>query len=238
MKRFQIILFPLLIGATIMSCKTSAILSSNFESETIGNLPAKNIPGDPSGDAIDYSSELEPRIKVTASASAGEKALTFSEISTPGLTAHNQFLTFKGISTDFTQPMWFLFTATHSGTGERIMIDITDGSAALISRMYIDQSGNLSLVTALPGTEQAVGNIGAGVLHTIIVSLNLTQKKYNVTVLKSGGNITLTDKPVLVDNILAYANPARPSLHFRFESGASPDRKYVLESVSITKKRP
>lgn len=238
MKRFQIILFPLLIGASIMSCKTSAILTSNFESETIGNLPAKNIPGDPAGDAIDYSSELEPRIKVTASASAGEKALTFSEISTPGLTAHNQFLTFKGISTDFTQPMWFLFTATHSGTGERIMIDITDGSAGLISRMYIDQNGNLSLVTALPGTEQAVGNIGPGVLHTIIVSLNLAQKKYNVTVLKSGGNITLTDKTILVDNILAYANPARPSLHFRFESGASPSRKYVLESVSITKKKP
>lgn len=238
MKTIQLFLNALLLTTLFASCKTTAILTSKFEGETVGSLPAKNIPGDPAGDEITYSTELQPRIKVTASTHAGQKAVTFSEINTPGLTAHNQFLGFKGISTDFTEPLWFFFNATHSGSGERIMIEIADGSAGVITRMYISQSGQLSLMTAFPGTEEVVGNIPPGVSHTILVSLNLSTRKFNLTVLKTGGNITLTDRAVLVDNILAYANPARPSIYFRWEDGASADRKYVIEEVFITRKKP
>lgn len=238
MKTIQLLASALLLTTLFTSCKTTSILSSKFESETIGSLPAKNIPGDPAGDEITYETVLQPRIKVTASANAGQKALTFSEINTPGLTAHNQFLGFKGISTDFTQPMWFFFNATHSGSGERIMIEIADGSAGVITRMYIDQSGQLSLVNAFPASEEVVGNIPPGVSHTIVVSLDLSRKKFNLTVFKSGGNITLTDRPVLLDNVLAYANPARPSIYFRWGDGASDSRKYVIEEVFITRKKP
>lgn len=238
MKTFRFFLYSLLSVTLFTSCKTTAILTSKFESETVGSLPAKNIPGDPAGDEITYSTELQPRIKVTASTNAGQKAVTFSEINTSGLTAHNQFLGFKGISTDFTQPLWFFFNATHSGSGERLLIEVADGSAGIITRMYIDQSGQLSLVNALPGTEEVVGNIPPGVSHTIIVSLNLSTKKFNLSVLKTGGNITLTDRPVLIGDILAYANPARPSIYFRWENGASETRKYVIEEVFISRKKP
>jgi len=238
MKTFQLFLYSLLSVSLFTSCKTTAILTANFESETVGSLPTKNIPGDPSGDAIDYSVELQPRIRVSNSATAGRKALTFTEIDTPGLTAHNQFLSFQGISTDFTQPMWFFFTGTHSGSGERLTIDITDGSAGMITRMFLTEAGQLSMMTNFTGGEQLLGNIPAGVSHTIIVTLNLSTRKFNLTVLKSGGNITLTDRPVLLDNVLAYANPARPSVHFRWDDGASASRKYVLEDVNISRKKP
>ncbi|WP_019940633.1 hypothetical protein [Dyadobacter beijingensis] len=238
MKTFRLLLFAMLPVSLFTSCKTTAILTAKFESETVGSLPAKNIPGDPADDAIEYSTELQPRIKVTNSATAGQKAVTFSEINTPGLTAHNQFLSFKGISTDFTQPMWFIFVATHSGSGERLTIDITDGSAAMITRMFITDSGQLSMMTNFTGGEQVLGNIPAGVQHTIFVTLNLSERKFNLTVLKSGGNITVSDRPVLLDNILAYANPARPMLSFRWDDGASDTRKYVLEEVMITRKKP
>ncbi len=118
------------------------------------------------------------------------------------------------------------------------MIEIADGSAGVITRMHLDQGGQLSLVTAFPGTEEVIGNIPPGVSHTIMVSLNLSTKKFNLTVFKSGGNITVTDRPVLVDNILAYANPANPSIYFRWGDGASADRKYVIEEVFITRKKP
>ncbi|GGH44512.1 hypothetical protein GCM10007423_42750 [Dyadobacter endophyticus] len=238
MKTIQFFLHALLLTTLLASCKTTTILTSKFESETIGSLPAKNLPGDPTGDEITYSTELQPRIKVTASATAGQKSLTFTEINTPGLTAHNQFLSFKGISTDFTQTLWFMFTATHSGSGERMLIDVTDGSAGMITRMFITETGQLSMMTNFSGGEQVLGNIPTGVSHTIIVTLNLSSKKFNLTVLKSGGNITLTDRPVLIDNVLAYANPAQPSLHFRWDDGASATRKYVLEEVLITRKKP
>lgn len=238
MKTIQFFLYAFLLTTLLVSCKTTTILTSKFESETIGSLPAKNLPGEPTGDEITYSTELQPRIKVTASATAGQKALTFTEINTPGLTAHNQFVSFKGISTDFTQPMWFFFTGTHSGSGERLTIDITDGSAAMITRLFLTDVGQLSMMTNFTGGEQVLGNIPAGVSHTIIVSLNLSTKKFNLTVLKSGGNITVENRPVLLDNVLAYANPARPSVHFRWDDGASDTRKYVLEEVFITRKKP
>jgi hypothetical protein len=238
MKTFRLLLCALLSASLFTACKTTAILTAKFESETVGSLPTKNIPGDPAGDAIEYSTELQPRIKVTNSATAGQKAVTFTEINTPGLTAHNQFLSFRGISTDFTQPMWFIFAGTHSGSGERLTIDITDGSAAMITRMFITDSGQLSMMTNFTGGEQVLGNIPAGVSHTFFVTLNLSTKKFNLTVLKSGGNITVSDRPVLLDNILAYANPARPMLSFRWDDGASATRKYVLEEVMITRKKP
>lgn len=238
MKTFRLLLFALVPVSFFTSCKTTAILTSSFESETVGSLPAKNIPGDPAGDAIDYGTELQPRIKVTNSATAGRKALTFTEINTPGLTAHNQFLSFKGISTDFTQTLWFYYTATHSGSGERLLIDITDGSAAMIARLFLTDAGQLSMMTDFKGGEQVLGNIPAGVSHTLVVTLNLSNRKFNLTVLKSGGNITASDRPVLLDNILAYANPARPMLSFRWEDGASATRKYVLEDVHINRKKP
>jgi hypothetical protein len=231
MKTFRLFLYSLPLLSLFSSCKTTAILSSNFESETVGSLPTKNIPGDPSGDEIEYSSELAPRLKVSASSSPGEKALTFSEINTPGLTAHNQFLNFKGISSNFTEPIWFLFSGKHSGSGDRIMFDFTDGTAKVIT-------GQLSILTAFPATEHVVGNIPAGVMHTLVISLNMGQGKFNLTVLKSGGNITLTDQPVLLGNPLSYSNPANPSISTRWDSGASETRKYVFESVSITRKKP
>lgn len=237
MKTFRLFLFALSSLSLFTSCRTTAILTSNFESETIGSLPAKDIPGDPVGDAIDYGTELQPRIKVTSSATAGRKALTFTEIATPGLTAHNQFLSFTGKSTDFTQTIWFYFTAVHSGSGERLVIDITDGSAAMIARLFLTAGGQLSMMSDFKGGEQVLGTIPAGVSHTLVVTLSLSNRKFNLTVLKSGGNITASDKPVLLD-ILTYANPARPMLSFRWEDGASDTRKYVLEDVYITRKRP
>lgn len=238
MKTFQLFLYSSLLVSLFSSCKTTAILSANFESDAVGSLPAKNIPGDPPGDEIQYGAELEPRLKVSASTSAGEKALTFSEINTPGLTAHNQFVNFKGISSNFTEPIWFFFTGKHSGSGERIMFDFTDGTAKIITRLYLDQSGQLSMLTAFPGTEQVVGNIPAGVAHTLFISLNMSEGKFNLTVLKSGGNITVTDRPVLLGNPLSYSNPANPSISARWDDGASDTRKYVFESVSITRKKP
>ncbi len=238
MKTFRLFLCSSLLVSLFSSCRTTAILTANFESETVGSLPTKDIPGGPAGDEIQYSAELEPRLKVSASSYPGEKALTFSEINTPGLTAHNQHVNFKGISTSFSQPVWFLFSGKHSGSGDRITFDFTDGAARVITRLHLDQAGQLSIVTEFPGTEQLVGNIPADVAHTLVISLNMSEAKFNLTVLKSGGNITLTDQPLLQGSPLDYASPANPSISTRWDDGASATRKYVFESVSITRKRP
>lgn len=238
MKNYKLVAI-LLFSCVLTSCKTTAILTETFESEVIGGLPVMNIPGAPSGDQVIYEPVLVPRIKVTASSnSAGQKALTFSQAVTTGLTAHNQFLSFIGISTNFTQPLWFFYTATIFGDGADLMMDITDGSAGLIARMYISNSGDVSLVRNLPGTTDIIGNIALGTIHTVIVALDMNKKTYNLSIIKTGGNIIVKDRPILIDNPLAYANPAHPQISFRFDASNFETRKYVIESVNISRKQP
>ncbi|TLU94603.1 hypothetical protein [Dyadobacter sediminis] len=238
MKLLHKCLILLMSCLSAASCTTTAILSSKFENYTAETLPAHNIPGDPSGDEITYVTELQPRIRIVNSVGAGQKALRFNQVSAPGLTAHNQWLGFKGISTNLTQPLWFYFTATHSGTGGRLTIDVSDGVANLFARMMINSNGDVIVVRSFPSNEELVGNIPPGMSHTIIFTLNLNNGKYNLSILKSGGNILVKDIPVLAENILSYANPSRPAIGFRFEDGSSDTRQYVLEEIFISKKQP
>ena len=223
-----------------VSCTTTAILSSNFEGAgyTAETLPAHDIPGNPAGDEIAYSTELQPRIRIANSVNAGQKALRFSQTSASGLTAHNQWIGFKGISTNLTQPLWFYFTATHSGSGGRLTIDISDGMASLFARVLINSNGDVIIVRSFPSNEEMVGNIQPDIMHTVVFTLNLNNGKYNLSIFKPGGNILVNDIPVMVENVLSYANPARPTISFRFEDGSSDTRKYVLEEVNINKKQP
>jgi hypothetical protein len=238
MKTLQSCLLLCTIGMASISCTTTAILSSNFESYAVETLPAPNLPGDPSGDEITYVTELQPRIRIVNSANAGQKALRFSQVTAPGLTAGNQWLGFKGISTNLTQPLWFYFTATHAGTGGRLTIDVSDGVANLFARLMINSNGDVILVRSFPSNEEMVGNIQPDTPHTIIFTLNLNNGKYNLSIFKSGGNILVNDIPVMAGSILSYANPARPAISFRFEDGSSATRQYVLEEININKKQP
>lgn len=238
MKTYKLVAI-LLLSCVLTSCKTTAILTETFESEVIGGLPVMNIPGAPSGDQIIYEPPLSPRIKVTTSTnSSGQKALTFSQAVASGLNEHNQFLSFRGISSDFTQPLWFYYTATMLGSGSDLMMEIADGSAGLIARMYISNTGDVTLVRSLSGTSDLIGNIALGTIHTVIVALDMNKKTYNLSIIKTGGNIAVKDRPVLIDNPLAYANPAHSQISFRFDASTFETRKYVIESVNINRKQP
>jgi hypothetical protein len=241
MKTFQYFLTCAVFCVVFSSCKSTYILRSNFESDAINSLPNKTLPGDPSGDVLEYSSQLEPRLKVVASATAGQKALQFSQANTPGLTASNQWVVFKGISTDFTQTVWYAFTATQQNAfGGYVLIDATDGSAGIVARMKIKSNGEVTLLRNLTmQQEDVIGTIPEGVSHTVFFTVNMSTSKYNVTILKSSGpTITVTGKTVVLGSGISYANPARPSLSFRYEDGNSDARKYVIEAVNISRKKP
>ncbi|MBE9464828.1 hypothetical protein ACFP1I_17590 [Dyadobacter subterraneus] len=239
MKNYQLVAI-FLLSCALTSCKTTAILTDTFESDVVGNLPIKDIPGAPSGDEVVFETVLNPRLKITTSNnSAGQKALTFSQAPATGLTAHNQFLSFRGISTDFTKPLWFSFVGTLSGSGSDLMIDIADGSAGLIARMYFRNNGDVELERSLAGTPaELIGNIPLGTIHTVVFTLDMNKKTYNLTIFKSVGNILVKDHPLLLENPLAYANPAHPQISFRFDASTFETRKYVIESVNISRKQP
>ncbi|WP_128544431.1 hypothetical protein [Larkinella soli] len=224
----------------LSSCRSSAILTSKFESDSVGSLPNKTLPGDPAGDEITYSSQLEPRLRVAASASPGQKALQFSQSPASGLNAQNQWVGFRGTSTDFVQTIWYFYTATLQGAGGGLTVDVTDGSAGMIARMFIRSDGQVSLMRSFDGSTppQVLGTLPTGVSHTVFFTVNLSTNRLNVSILKSGGNLIANDVPVLLGSGLAYANPARPMISFRYDEGFSDGRRYDLEEVFITRKQP
>ncbi|GAB3893565.1 hypothetical protein GCM10028803_07810 [Larkinella knui] len=239
MKTLQYFCIMIVCCVVFCSCKTTYILRSTFESDAINALPNKTLPGDPSGDALEYSSQLEPRLKVVSL--AGKKSLQFSQSTAPGLTAFNQWITFRGVSTDFTQTVWYYYTATQkSATGGYVLVEVADGSAGIIARLTINANGEVSLLRNLTTQEQEViGTIPEGVSHTVIFTVNMAASKYNVTILKSAGEtITATDRTVVLGKGVAYANPARPTLNFRYENGETNARQYSIDEVTISREKP
>jgi hypothetical protein len=220
------------------SCKSSKILNATFEGDPVNGLPVKNLPGDPSGDAIDYHDAIQPRLKVQNSTIAGTKALnfTFNPINNPPILAA-QWLSFKGIGTDLTETIWF--THTGKNNGATVLIDVSDGHAHVIARMRISENGDVGLAQNIQDNyTNVIGNVGTGV-HTVVFTVTTSNLKYNVTIFpESGTAITAENKPMITDNPLYFNNPAHPTLSFLHEGATPTGNAYAIGSVSISRKKP
>ena len=193
------------------SCKSSKILTATFEGDPVDGLPAKDLPGDPSGDAIGYHDAIQPRLKVQNSTIAGSKALnfTFNPINNPP-TVSEEWLGFQGIGTDLTETIWF--THTGQNNGATVLIDVTDGHAHIIARMRISPNGDVALAHNIQDSNYTneIGNVGSGV-HTVVFTVTTSALKYNVTVFpESGPAITEENNPMITNNPLYFNNPAHP----------------------------
>lgn len=220
------------------SCKSSKILTATFEGDPVNGLPAKNLPGDPSGDVIEYHDAIQPRLKVQNSTIAGSKALnfTFNPINNPP-TLSAQWLSFKGIGTNLTETLWF----THVGknNGATVLIDVSDGHAHLMARMRINPNGDVGLAQNIGDDyTNAIGNVGLGV-HTVVFTVTTSTLKYNVTIFpESGPAITAENKPMITDNPLYFNNPAHPMLSFLHQGSVPTGNSYAIGSVTISRKKP
>ncbi|HEX6226695.1 MAG TPA: hypothetical protein VFZ52_19885 [Chryseolinea sp.] len=221
------------------SCKSSKILTATFEGDPVDGLPAKNLPGDPAGDAIVYHDAIHPRLKVQNSTIAGSKALNFifNAISNPAPPLSAQWLSFKGIGTDLTETLWF--THTGQNNGATVLIDVTDGHAHIIARMRISPNGTVGLAQNLQDDyTNEIGSVGSGV-HTIVFTVTTSALKYNVTVFPAQGEaLTAEDLPMITTNPLHFSNPAHPMLSFFHKEPTPPGGSYTIGSVTITRKKP
>jgi len=237
MKKFtlSLIMFAGLLG---WSCESSKILNAIFKGDPVNGLPAKNLPGDPTGDAIKYHNAIQPRLKVQNSTIAGNKALhfIFNPITDPP-NLSDLWLGFKGIGTDLTQTIWFTYTGKNNGA--RVLIEVADGHATLIARMRISSNGDVGLAqNLLDDYTNIIGNVGTGV-HTVVFTVTTSNLKYNVTIFpESGTAITAENKPMLTDNPLYFHNPAHPMLSFMHQDPTAPGAYYAIGSVTISRKKP
>jgi len=231
---FSLIMLVSLLG---WSCKSSKILEATFEGDPINGLPAKDLPGDPSGDAIAYHDAIQPRLKVQNSTISGSKALifTFNPLTNPNNppTLSEQYLSFKGIGTDLTETIWFTYTGQNNGAA--VLISVSDGHANSIAMMRISPNGNVALADDFTNV---IGSVGNGV-HTVVFTTTTSTLKYNVTVFpESGPAITAENKPMITNNPLYFNNPAHPTLGFLHEGSVTTGNSYAIGSVTISRKKP
>lgn len=227
---------PIIFLIAFVASSCSKLLTATFESDTIGSPPATNLPGGPSGDAIEFHAAMSPQLKVQNSDISGGKALFYSNavVDNPPSVA-SRWISFKGASTDLTKTIWFQHTGENMGSV--IMIDVSDGHLGLMARMRIMPDGEVGLATNINDTySNVIGTLAPGA-HTIIFTASTSSLKYNVTIIQEAGpNITATNKPMITQNLLSFANPANPKLSFLQQGSGS--LTYAIGSVDISRKKP
>lgn len=243
MKKLTYSLLLALTSLLATSCRTTAILTATFEGDTPGGLPNRTLPGNPVGDQLQYATAIEGRLRVENSATAGEKALHYSQAAITGSpSGHTIWLSFRGRSTDLTQRLWFIWTAKPQngfGASRYVLADISDGFANLIGRLYFYGDGHVKRVTNL-ATDQSVdiGTLNPQRQYSVIVTATASTSRFNVLIGDGVSLINVMDQPMLTTDPLSFHNPANPSVSFRFEDGVDASRKYIIESVNITRNEP
>ncbi len=231
----SIVLIPIL---ALTSCTNK--LTAKFESDTIGSLPDKTLPGSPTGDAITYISEIETQLKVIATIShPSEKSLEYKSVAPSGsVSGHSSWLGFNAVSTNFAKPVTFLWTAqkNFNSGGPDLYIDCSDGSGIVAARILILSNGHVILVNNIAtNAGDDVGVIPNNESHTFMVTVDLPNSVYNISVLKTAGNITVNGHTLLTTNIASYHNPANPTVSFKFDPFSS-SQQYVIDEVFINRK--
>lgn len=228
-----------LLPAIFTNCTNK--LTATFESDTIGSVPDKTLPGNPSGDAISYIPEIETQLEVIASpANPSEKALEYQSVSPSGSTSgHSSWLGFRATSTNFAKPVTFIWTARKNFTigGPDLYIDCSDGSGVVAARIKILNNGNVILVDDIVSDNgNNIGSLPNNQKHTFMVTVDLPNEVYNISILReSGGAITNNGHTLLTENIALYHNPANPSVSFKYDVFTA-SQQYVIEEVFINRK--
>ncbi len=240
----------MLSGISLLSaCRSTSLLTATFESDAVGALPSKVLPGPPTGDSVSYNAVIHPRLRVQPSTvSPGQKALVLSRATLGSdATAHNQWLSFKGIRSNYTQTIWYYWTATLGPVGGNMIIDVNGIESLWVTRLKINPEGRISLVQD-PGSVNK--DLFLGVLnqqrpHSVIITLNAMARTFNLLILgvnTETGRVERLNIPVLAgtdpDRDLDFQ---RHSIAFEYaidDVSANPAATYVIESVNINRRRP
>jgi len=228
---FIVLLFTFLLSAS--AC--TSLLKANFNDDTVGSLPDKSLPGNPSGDEIRYAAALEPRLEVVTHPDFSTHVLAheFASIGT-GVPSRERWLSFRAKSTNLTRPVTFTWSGMADFSyGNYFTVYLEDGSGGLFAMIRIESDGDVLLADNFSSFSE-VGTITSGQKHTFIVTVDVGNETYNFSVFQPGQNITVESHPLLLEDNLLYANPANPLASFQFQDGAGA-MTYFMDEIFISK---
>ncbi len=237
MKTMYGIIGMIAVAFGVSSCTTSTILKARFNDLSLG--PAHDLAGAPTGDRIEYIPELASGLKVRAWETSTIKALEFSKVNTGGISGHNTWLEFRGVSSNLAETVWFVYNARLTGSDAEVITDLSDGSGSPIARMKINAAGQVRLVRSDYTTENLIGTIPVGVRHNVIFVVRGKEALFNLLIASPGQElIRIDNQPTFTTNPLEFHNPCHPSISFNFAEGTGFDGKYTIADMTITRKNP
>lgn len=226
--------------AILLLSNCSSLLTAKFESDPIGSDPDKTLPGNPTGDEITYANEISNQLEIIVTpGKPSEKSLSINNVAPTGsISGHSDWLGFKSKSTNFSNPITFTWTGvqTFLSSAPYLLVDISDGSGVVAARLKFQGNGDVILVDDIvSGNGLNVGSINSGERYSVLLTVRLADKKYNISILKPSGDIVVNNHTILTDDITIYHNPARPTVSFKFQNGTSAN-KFVADEVFISRK--
>lgn len=234
----NLFLASLIFTLTCSNC--SSLLTAKFESDVIGNDPNKTLPGNPNGDEVTYINEITNQLDIISTPGrASEKSLEIKNVSPSGsISGHSDWLSFKAKSSNFTNTITFTWTGiqTFPSNSPYLLTDISDGYGVVAARIKFQGNGDVILIDDIVTSNGTnVGSINSGERYSVLLSVQLSDQKYNISILKPSGNIVINDHAILTEDITIYHNPARPTFSFKFHNGTS-GNKFVVDEVFISRK--
>lgn len=221
------------------------LLFNYFKSDPLNGKPLKNIPGDPTGDALTYIAAVEPSLKIVAYPNAFlGKGLEFSskQIDVSSGEASTKWLSFEGAPTsNYRASIIYQVFGKFNNFAEQLMVDITNGQAGVFTRLVIMPDGT---VTALESFNPNINPMvicrlkpNVDYFCSIVVDMKSNSNQIGfIGPLTVGGeehfNVHKSLKPMF-DQLADVPGPIKPSISFQWDKATSGASKFTFGGVEI-----
>jgi len=237
MKTVNFILLVVMLLGLLCSC--SKLFYANFDTDTVGNLPANSPPGAPSGDLI-WSSVSIPAdgLKVVSNPAFSSRALEYRNVNTPLYQRYVGFFSKEGNIADNANiyAYWSgVLDLPSSGSGLRVWLG--DGHFKPMAELRFKGS-KISVRTSSFGEEEAFEQIGTYSperSHFVLIAVNKADGTFRISFLQNGNNSNIGPLPVLSNAAMATS---RPTLYMYYDEAGGSTGNYVFDEVTISKRIP
>lgn len=228
----------LLMGTA--GCGSSKIFYANFDADVVGNRPAENPPGAPTGDLIWLStSTMNGIATVVNSGELPGKTMRYANVDVP---LYNRYVGFIAAEVSLAAnaklyAYWNGYiTDDPGGSGLEIWL----GNSHFMALALIRFKDGKVYYQSGPGSPSPYVEAGTYVpnrSHFVLITVDKGTQQYTVGIIQSGGgaNINIGPRPVLNAPAL---ETSRPSLYLMYNEEQDGNGRYFIDNVTISEKSP
>lgn len=232
-------------SSLLVSCSPTYLLFNDFRTESVGTKPAKNIPGDPQGDAVEYISAIESRLAVVDfPQTSSEKGLAFSSkpVNLGSGNFSTSYLNFKGINTtDFSKKIQYSLVGKFDNFQDKLLVDFTNGQAGVFTRLQLNTDGSVVVTESFSATSlpPPICRLKPNVIYFMTFTVDMAQNTCRIFI---SGDLTINGEKqnnvtktvnTITNQLSSIQGPINPSVSFNWLDPAFGNSKFTLTGVQI-----